>query len=56
MTPIKPSVFTRGSYHYAGQWIIFVPMVGEYIELVERVADPIIGRIWAKMRNRRMYQ
>lgn len=48
--------FTRGMYHRAGNWIIFMPLVGDVHELVEYVPDDIIARLWVKMRNRKLQE
>jgi len=43
---------TRGSYHVAGNWIIFVPLIGDVHELIEFVPNASLAGIWVRQRNR----
>ena len=46
--------YTKGAYHYTHGWIIFVPLVGAYVELIER-AEPTTGTIFARRLNAKLW-
>lgn len=46
---------SKGLYHHVGSWIVYVPLMGNYVELIEWCTDPIVGKLWARRRNRALW-